>query len=342
MDKDFGKLLKAVAKGKEGSKNLTRDEAAFAMGSILDGKEDDARVAAFLTAMRFKGATDEELTGFLDAMHKRYRTGQIYLSDIIDTAGAYDGRKRTLHLSLSGTIIACAAGCRIVTHSGSDLPPKKGVTTADVLEALGVNSKNHVNEAVKMLEKTGFAFIHESVYFPEMERLRGIRNSLGFRSFINTCEMAANPFGARIQLISVAHEHFMELVAKSAMAQGVERAIVMTGVESSDEIPMERSEAVLLDNGGVRRLLLDPGEYGFPYLKPEPFGDAKRCAEAVKAALSQKDERLVNHAIFDAGVKIFLGRKADSIGHGIEKAREVLESKKATEKIEEILSTHAR
>ena len=342
MGTDFGRLLKAVAKGKEGSRNLTKDEAAFAIGSILDGKEDDARVAAFLTAMRFKGTTDEELSGFLEGMRQRYRMPQVNLTNFIDTAGAYDGRKRTLHLSLSGTIIACAAGCRIVTHSGSDLPPKKGVATGDVLEALGVNSKYPVNEAVNMLQKTGFAFVHESVYLPEMERLRGIRNSLGFRSFINTCEMAANPFGAKIQLISVAHEHFMELVAKSAMAQNVERAIVITGVESSDEIPLETSEAVLLDNGEIRQLLLDPAEYGLPYLKPEPFGDAKRCAGAVKAALSEADKGLVNRALFDAGVKIFLGRKADSIGQGIEKAREVLESKKAAEKIEEMLSAHAR
>ncbi len=336
MGTDFGRLLKAVAKGKEGSKNLTRDEAAFAMGSILDGKEDDARVAAFLTAMRFKGTTDEELSGFLDGMRQRYRMPQVNPSNLIDTAGAYDGRKRTLHLSLSGTIIACAAGCRIVTHSGSDLPPKKGVTTGDVLEALGMKSKHHVDEALRMLEKTGFAFIHESAYLPEMERLRGIRNSLGFRSFINTCEMAANPFGAKIQLISVAHEHFMELVAKSAMAQGVERAIVITGVESSDEIPLERTEAVLLDNGEVRHLLLDPGEYELPYLKPETFGDAKRCATAVRAALSQEDKGMVNRALFDGGVKIFLGGIADSIGHGIKKALEVLQAGKAAEKLREV------
>ena len=82
-----------MAKGKEGSKNLTRDEAAFAMGSILDGKEDDARVAAFLTAMRFKGTTDEELSGFLDGMRQRYRMPQVNPSNLIDTAGAYDGRK---------------------------------------------------------------------------------------------------------------------------------------------------------------------------------------------------------------------------------------------------------
>lgn len=336
MDKDFGKLLKAVAKGKEGSKNLTRDEAAFAMGSILDGKEDDARVAAFLTAMRFKGTTDEELSGFLDGMRQRYRMPQVNPSNLIDTAGAYDGRKRTLHLSLAGTIIACAAGCRIVTHSGSDLPPKKGVTTADVLEALGVNSKCTVNEAVKMLEKTGFAFVHESVYLPEIERLRGIRNSLGFRSFINTCEMAANPFGAKIQLISVAHEHFMELVAKSAKTLGIKRAIVITGVESSDEMPLEKKEAVLLDNNEIRQIVIDPAEYGFSYLKPEPFGDAERCAEAVKAALSQEDKGMVNRTLFDGGVKIFLGGIADSIGHGIKKALEVLQAGKAAEKLREV------
>lgn len=337
MKKDFGKILKAVAKGRHGSRELGREEAAYAMGCILDGTENDARVAAFLTAMRYKGATAEELTGFLDGMKCRYRTSQINLPGLVDSGGAYDGRSRTLHMSLAGTIIACAAGCRVVTHSGSDLPPKKGVTTGDVLEALGISGKCSVKEAVGMLENTGFAFIHESIYLPEMERLREIRNSLGFRNFVNTCEMSANPLGARIQLISVAHEHFMERVAEGALALGVRRALAINGVESSDEVPLKQTRAVLLDNGEIREIVLDPAECGLPYLKPEPFGDAEKSGKAVRAAISWEDKGLANRALFDAGVKIFLGGVTDSIKKGVENAREVVRSGDAVLKLKQIL-----
>ncbi len=336
MNTDFGKLLKSVAKGKHGSKNLNKENAAYAMGCILDATENDARVASFLTAMRFKGSTSEELSGFLDGMKNRYRTTPIDLPGLIDSAGAYDGRTRTLHLSLAGTIIACASGCRVITHSGSDLPPKRGVTIGEVLETLGIPSRCSVNEAVNMLEETGFTFIHESVYLPEMDRLREMRNSLGFRSFINTCESAANPFSAKTQFISVAHEHFMERVAKGAHGLGVERAIVVTGVESSDEVPLKQVKAVLLDGGKTQEIILDPAEYGLPYLKPESCRDAEESGRAVSEALTQENAALTNHALFDGGVKIFLGGGSDSVKQGVEKAREIVESGNAARKLSEI------
>ena len=133
----FRKRLIVTAKGRHGAKNMNRQEAKEALDFLFSAEAHPAQVGAFLTAMRFKAATVEEMMGFLDAMEGAATLVSPKVEGVLNCNGPYDGRKRALNLSVASAIVTAAAGVPVVLHSNTGLPPKDGVTNAKVLEALG-------------------------------------------------------------------------------------------------------------------------------------------------------------------------------------------------------------
>lgn len=338
----FRQRLILTAKGRHGARTMSREEAQEALAFLLSGEAENAQVAAFLTAMRFKGAEMDEMLGFCDAVKEHSISINPKVDNLLDCNGPYDGRAKSLHLGVAAAIVAASAGVPVIMHSSTDLNPKRGVTTAHVLESLGIPAYLAPEEVERRIEKTGFGFLHSSRFSYGIERLRPVRETIFYRTFLHTCEVLNNPAGARLRLVGGAHTHFLQKLVSTAMAQGAEHLLAVHGLEGSDELPLKKIDAVECSlDGGCRTLELDPGEYGISISEGFPAASAEETARAVYESLAGRLNEHTASISYNAGVRIYLGRRADTIADGIRLAAELLESGKALKQYSIISTIHS-
>ena len=235
----FRYILRDVAKGKRGARELTREEAAEALAFLFSDERDGAQVGAFLTAMRFKGATLGEYLGFFDAIYASSDIIRPDVPNLLNANGPYDGRKHFLQLSPAAAILASAAGVPMLLHSSDGLPPKNGVTSGKVLEALGIPAYQEPERVRRNIEERGFGFLHARVYCHGIERLRPVREMLFYRSLLHSCEVMINPGDAKRSIIGAAHASFLERFLEVQVAQGAEHVLAVEGLDGADELPLQ-------------------------------------------------------------------------------------------------------
>lgn len=334
--KAFKKRLILTAKGKRGARTMTRQEAKEALSFLFTYESNDIQKTAFLISMRFKGAESEELAGFSDAIKEKSIPVNHNLTNLLDSSCPYDGRAKTLNLSVASSIVASAAGVPVLTHSATSLPPKKGITAAEILEALGIPAFLSPVEVEKRLESTGFAFIHSSKFAPHLDMFRHIRETLGNRSFLQNCEILNNPGNAKTRLMGVAHSHFLNKLVQAALTEEMDHCIAIEGVEGSDELPLKKSTAAEYRDKKITSLEIDPQEYGLTLKEPEPLKSPKQTAEIIHNSFSGSTDKHNDTIYLNAGVRIYLGGKAKTLHGSVNMARDVMTSKEALNHLEKI------
>jgi len=338
--KEFQALLKAVAKGKHGSRNMTSDEAQKALDFIFSDEAHSAQVGAFLTAMRFKGTTVEEFTGFARSVKNHSEQIELnHLPGLLNPNGPYDGRKVSLNLNVGSALVAAAGGVPVLLHSSTGLTPKRGVTSAEVLEHLGIVAFLDLEGVKAMVERSGFAFIHSSRFSHGIEKLRQIRETLLYRSFLHGLEVLNNPGGAKLRIIGAAHDHFLERFARAAEATGeVRHLLAVGGLDGGDEAPLQKTGAYEIQNGEGRAFELDPAAYGIAcrekFAPLKPAQTAEVIFEALSNAPSREAER--EAIIYNGGLRLYVGQKAADIASAIKLAREIVNSGEARKKLDEL------
>ncbi len=330
----FRYMLRDVAKGKKGARNLSRAEARDALLFLFSDECDPVQVGAFLTAMRFKSATLDEYLGFFDAIYATSDTIEPKVPNLVNANGPYDGRKDYLQLSPAAAIVAAAAGTPMLLHSSDGLPPKNGVTSAKVLEALGVPAYQEPERVRRNVETLGFGFLHARVYCHGIERLRPARQLLFYRSLLHSCEVMANPGGASRSLIGAAHASFLERFLEVQVAQGADHVLSVKGLDGADELPLKPVAAVEYRDGKTERFTLSPADYGLREREPLPCLSAEATAVRIREAFVGKDAELVDALAYNGGIRIYLGGQAAGIGEGIALAREALESGAALRRLD--------
>lgn len=334
----FRYMLRDIAKGKRGARDLNREEASEALAFLFSNECDPAQVGAFLTAMRYKGAKLDEYLGFFDTIYATSETIRPGVPNLVNANGPYDGRKHYLQLSPAAAIIASAAGVPMLLHSSDGLPPKNGVTSGKVLEALGIPAMQQPEQVRQNIEKNGFGYLHSRVYCHGIERLRPVREKLFYRSFLHSCEVMLNPGGAKRSLLGAAHTSFLSKFLEVQVAQGAEHVLSVQGLDGSDELPLQRVSAVEYRDGRLEQLELSPADYGLPESEPLPCQPPQETARLIAAAFRGEAGQLHAALIYNAAVRIWLGGKAEDIGNGVTLAREVLESGAALGQLERLAS----
>ncbi len=322
----FRKRLIATAKGRHGAKDMTREEAREALLFLFSDEAHPAQIGAFLTAMRFKRSTVEEMKGFLDAMEETATLIKPKVENLINCNGPYDGRKKALNLSVPAAIVAAAAGVPVILHSANGLPPKYGVTNARMLEAMGIPAAKDPKSVEQDIEQKGVGHLHASIYLHGVERLKPHRQAMFFRTFLHSCEVMLNPAGARRTLIGSAHETFMERFAATVGERGQERVIVVMGLDGGDELPLAPTAVAEYHDGNIERYTLSPGDFGLTEKSHHPCEEPAKAAASIEATLSGKDDLHLDAILFNSGVRIYLGGGANSIEAGIALARETVSS----------------
>ncbi|WP_205697698.1 anthranilate phosphoribosyltransferase [Conexibacter sp. SYSU D00693] len=244
----FRSVIKAVATGPRGSRDLTFDEAREAGAALLAGDVTPAQAGAFLIGLRVKGEAADELAGLAQAL--RDRATALRAPDgggpLVVSAGAFDGIAEAPPLSLAAGACATAAGARVVVACGSRIGPKHGVTAADVLGALGGPARPGPEESAALLARAGMTVVHAGESLPGWEGLAEVRNEVGLRGPVHSAEKLVDWFGARRFVVGHTHGGYAPRLLGALERLGADHAVALRGVEGSDVLRPGRPVAATL------------------------------------------------------------------------------------------------
>ncbi|MCA1630257.1 MAG: anthranilate phosphoribosyltransferase, partial [Acidobacteria bacterium] len=212
--------------------NLSRDEAAGLLHSLIGGEATDAQIAAALVALAVKGETVEELAGMAEAMRARAVRVQSRHARFIDTAGTGSSRAKTFNVSTAAAFVIAGAGLAVAKHGSRAATSRSG--SADVLTALGVNVSAPPEVSESCLEEHGVCFMFAPLYHTATARVAGVRRELGVHTTFNLLGPLTNPARAPHQVIGVWHASLVEKMARTLATLGTERAWVVHGADGLD------------------------------------------------------------------------------------------------------------
>jgi len=239
--------------------NLTEDEAATAFEVIMRGDATPSQIAGFMVALRMKGETPEELTGF--ARTARAVATPIEVGgDLLDTCGTGGDGLATFNISTLSAIIAAACGARVAKHGNRAASSLCG--SADVLEKLGVKIDLGPEGVARCIDEAGIGFLFAPIFHPSF-RFAGVpRKELAIRSVFNVLGPLCNPAGAKYQALGVADQALAAKMAEVLVRLGVERAIVFHAADGMDELSVTSPSFVIEIDGRRKEYELDPAELG--------------------------------------------------------------------------------
>ncbi len=226
-------MQSAIKKLIEGE-SLSEKEIIGYMNTIMDGNATPAQIGSFITALRIKGETIEEITGCARVMREKAERINPKLDYCIDTCGTGGDGTNTFNISTAAAFVAAAGGVAVAKHGNRSVSSKSGC--ADVLEALGVNIVLSPEQAEKCLENLGICFMFAPAFHKSMKYAAGPRKELGIRTIFNVLGPLTNPAGAKAQLLGVFDGRLTEPIASVLVNLGVERAMVIHGSDGMDEI----------------------------------------------------------------------------------------------------------
>jgi len=324
-------LIEAIAKVVR-CENLSEDEAAAAFEVIMRGDATPSQIAGFVVALRMKGETVEELTGF--ARTARAVATRIQVEGaLLDTCGTGGDGLATFNISTLAAIVAAACGARVAKHGNRAASSMCG--SADVLEQLGVKIDLAPEGVARCIDEAGIGFLFAPVFHPSF-RFAGVpRRELGLRTVFNVLGPLCNPAGAKYQALGVADGAMATKMADVLQRLGVERAIVFHASDGMDELSVASPSTVIEIDGRRKEYELDPVELGLSRAPVEamrgggPEENARLAREVLGGAKGpRRDVVLLNAsaALRAAGLaeewKDGLGLAAEAIDSG--RAGEVL------------------
>ena len=320
-------------------KNLSGAESAEVFGEIMSGEVDGAIMAAFLTALKMKGETVDEVVGAASAMRARATFINAGSAAPIDTCGTGGDGMNTFNISTTSAFIAAGAGVPVAKHGNRAATSKCG--SGDVLGELGFNLDVHASVMEHCLQEEGIAFLFAPKMHPAMRFAAPVRKALGFRTIFNLLGPLVNPAGATGQVVGVFEAGYTEFVAECLNRMGVRRAFVVHAADGMDEIsvctPTRVSE---LRDCSIKTSEFNPRKYfpdgaNFSDLKGS---DAKVNAQILLDVLSGK---LRNGArdicLLNAAAALVVGGKTDDFGAALEMARDSLDSGAALKKLKTLV-----
>ena len=312
--------------------NLTEDDAAAAFDVIMRGDATPSQIAGFVVALRMKGETPEELTGFARVV--RALATPIHVSgDLLDTCGTGGDGLATFNISTLAAIVASACGARVAKHGNRAASSMCG--SADVLEHLGVKIDLPPEAVARCIETAGIGFLFAPVFHPSFRFAAVTRRELAIRTVFNILGPLCNPAGARYQALGVADSKLASKMADVLMRLGVERAIVFHAADGMDELSIASPSYVIEIDGRRTEYELDPEDLGLKRAPVEAMrgGGPDENAELAREVLGgakgpRRDVVLLNSAaaLRAAGIardwREGLGLAAEAIDSG--RANEVL------------------
>lgn len=315
--------------------NLSRRQAKDAMQIIMSGQAQEAQIGAFLTALRMKGETSAEVTGFAETMRSFAAPIQCRTSNLIDTCGTGGDRKGTFNVSTTVAFVLAGAGLSVAKHGNSGVSSTCG--SADVLTALGVNITMPPETVAKAINDIDIGFLYAPVFHKAMKYAAKPRRELGFRTVFNLLGPLTNPARANCQLIGVYDGNLTLKVAEALVGLDVQTAMVVHSADGLDEISTAAPTQVAEVCGDtIRSYVLDPADYGFPACSLHDYtgGTPEQNAAMVVAVLQGEQGPRRDIVLMNAAAALKVAGAAQSIKEGLARAANSVDSGAALGKLE--------
>ena len=335
---DAREALSVVVAGK----TLTRAEAESTMSSVMVGEALPAQLGALLAALRVRGETVDEITGFASAM----RAAAVKLTltaDAIDIVGTGGSRVDPFNISTVASVVAAAAGAKVAKHGNRAASGKCGA--ADVLEALGVRIDLGPDGATRCIDEVGVAFLFAARYHPAMRHAGPVRREIGIRTVFNILGPLANPAGVRRMVLGVATPELGETMARVLGELGADHVLVVHGADGLDEIsPTGRTKVWELRGGTVRESSIDPAALGLTLASVSDIlsGDAAANAATARSILSGEIGARRNAVLLNTGAALIVAGLVEGLGEGMTAAARAIDSGAARDTLERFIKTSQR
>jgi len=314
--------------------------AEIVFESIMRGDATPAQVGALLMGLSIRGETPAVVAGAARAMRAAATRITPKAKGIIDTCGTGGSGVSTLNISTTVAFVVAAAGVPVAKHGNRAISSKSG--SADVLEALGVNLSLTPDQVATCIDEIGIGFLFAPSHHPAMKHASAPRRELGVRSIFNLLGPLTNPAGAEYQVLGVYAADRLELVAGALERLGTERALVVHGRDGMDEITTTTiTDAILIQRGQApERFEIDPEAFGIPYAAPSALqgGDAAQNAAIIRHILAGQAGAGRDIVLLNAAACLWVAGKADGIPQALALAAQCIDSGKAQQKLEALIS----
>lgn len=319
--------------------SLSESEMAECMTEIMEGRATDAQIAAFLTALRIKGETIDEITAAARIM----RDKAIKINapgGVIDTCGTGGDMSGTFNISTTTAIVVSAAGIPVAKHGNRSVSSQSG--SADVLEALGVKIELPPEKVERCLFETNFGFLFAPIFHPAMKFAIGPRREIGIRTIFNILGPLTNPANAKRQIMGVFADKLTEPLAAVLGNLGAEDAMVVHGEDGLDEITVcDGTRVSRYRDGNVETYYIAPEDFGFKRADCMDIagGSKEENAGITVSILSGEKGPKRDIVIMNAAAAIVVAGLTSDIKTARDIAEDAIDSGKALQRLKEIQKT---
>lgn len=313
--------------------SLMQDEAAAVMEEIMTGQATPAQIAAFLTALRVKGETVDEIAGLASVMREKALRVE-FGGPVVDTCGTGGDGAGTFNISTAAAFVVAGAGLTVAKHGNRAASSKSG--SADVLEAAGVKINLTPEQVKACMEQTGIGFMFAQAFHPAMRFVGPIRAELGIRTVFNILGPLTNPAGATSQVLGVGTDGLLLKMAESLQRLGVQHAMVVWGADGLDEISISGPTRVHYVKGmSVQYQTIHPEDFGFARAPREAIkgGTPAENAVMLKEVLSGQPGPVRDMVVMNAAAALVVGDAAKDMKEGVALAEESITSGRAMQKL---------
>jgi len=331
-------------------RDLTRIEAAASMEAIMSGAASNAQIAGFLTALRMKGETVEELIGFAQVMRQkavRVRTRGEEVAALtgtdremlIDTCGTGGDAAGTFNVSTATAFVVAGAGLKVAKHGNRSVSSLCG--SADVVETLGISIDLTPPKVARCVDEVGIGFLYAPLLHTAMKHVMAARREMGIRTVFNMLGPLTNPAGANAQVIGVYAAALTEPLARVLAELGTIRAFVVHGADNLDEISNTGESRVSeVREGVVRSFVVRPEDFGMPSAAITDLlgGDREQNAEIIRGILGREPGPRRDIVLINAAAALVAGGKAHDLKEGVALAAHSIDSGAAARTLERLVA----
>jgi anthranilate phosphoribosyltransferase len=336
-------------------RDLSRLEAAAAMEAIMSGAATNAQIAAFLTALRMKGETVEELIGFAQVM--RQKAVKVRARDavdlvgqtgtdremLIDTCGTGGDASGTFNVSTATAFVVAGTGLKVAKHGNRSVSSLCG--SADVVETLGINIELSPAKVARCVDEVGIGFLYAPLLHTAMKHVMAARREMGVRTVFNMLGPLTNPAGANAQVIGVYAAALTEPLARVLAELGTIRAFVVHGADGLDEISNTgESHIAEVHEGVVRSSRVRPEDFGMPRATIADLqgGDRQENADIIRRILGGEAGPRRDIVLMNAAAALVAGGKAHDLKEGVALGAQSIDSRAAARKLEALVAFSRR
>ena len=330
-------MIKEAIQALVSGRSLTAEEAASVMEEIMQGETTPAQFGAFVTALRLKGETVDEIVGLAKTM--RSKAVPVTIAEpVVDTCGTGGDGLHTFNISTAAAFVAAGAGLKVAKHGNRAMSSQCG--SADVLEALGLRIDLNAEQVQRCLQEVGMGFMFAPIFHPAMKYATVPRREIGIRTVFNILGPLTNPAGAKAQVLGVADELLVDKLVLALQGLGCHHALVVHGEDGLDEITITgKTQVCELKDGRITSYSISPEDFGLSRASLDSLrgGTIDENAALLRGILAGAPGPRRDAVLMNTGAVLLAGDRVETLQQGVTLAKEVIDGGHALAKLEQLI-----